>query len=132
MAKLDNAARHRKKMGWLEPRGRTGLARPPWKPSAGNRLHSRPGGCRAPSLVRLAQTVLGLDRQLIELITSLTGIGDVLGAEFLAVVGGSLPGCICRLLGGQRSPRTRAAQLRLRRWQPGPGPPQRYKRPARV
>jgi hypothetical protein len=60
--------------------------------------------------------VLGLDRQLTELITSLSGIGDVLGAEFLAVVGGSLPGCICRLLGGQRRPGTRAAQLRLRRW----------------
>ena len=58
--------------------------------------------------MRLAQTVLDLDRQLTDLdgevasifrthhdatiITSLTGIGDVLGAEFLAVVGGSLTG----------------------------------------
>ena len=58
--------------------------------------------------MRLAQTVLELDRQLTDLdrevagifrthhdaaiITSLTGIGDVLGAEFLAAVGGSLAG----------------------------------------
>jgi hypothetical protein len=67
------------------------------------------GGRRAPwvGIVRLAQTVLDLDRQLTALIvrwpilrthddaatiTSPTGIGDVLGAEFLAVVGGSLAG----------------------------------------
>ena len=68
-----------------------------------------PGQAAAASLiVRLAQTVLDLDRQLTNLdrelagilrtnddaaiITSLTGIGDVLGAEFLAVIGGSLTG----------------------------------------
>jgi transposase len=68
-----------------------------------------PGQAAAASLiVRLAQTVLDLDRQLADLdrevapsfrthddaaiITSLTGIGGVLGAEFLSVVGGSLAG----------------------------------------
>jgi transposase len=68
-----------------------------------------PGQAAAASLiVRLAQTVIDLDRQLTDLdrevagifrahhdaaiITSLTGVGDVLGAEFLAVIGGSLTG----------------------------------------
>jgi transposase len=59
-------------------------------------------------IARLAQTILELDRQLAEIdreaaaifhtqadaaiITSLTGIGDVLGAELLAAIGGSLAG----------------------------------------
>jgi transposase len=68
-----------------------------------------PGASAAASLIaQLAQAVLELDRQLADLdrqiagmfrthpdaaiITSLTGIGDVLGAEFLAATGGSLAG----------------------------------------
>jgi len=67
------------------------------------------GASAAASLIaRLARAVLDLDRQLADLdrevagmfrthrdaaiITSLTGIGDVLGAEFVAATGGSLAG----------------------------------------
>src|SRR5215218_4224649 len=91
--------------GWLKRRGVRGagrLARAAVEAASRQTAH-------VPSLiVRLAQTVLNLDRQLTDLngevagifrthddaaiITSLTGIGEVLGAEFLAVVGGSLAG----------------------------------------
>src|SRR5215218_8601739 len=54
---------------------------------------------------------------------SLTGIGDVLGAECLAVVGGSLAGfCLCRPPRRLRRPRTPAARLRLPRRQSAPAP----------
>jgi transposase len=97
--------------GWLKRRGVRGagrLAHAAVEAASRQTVHT-PGQAAAASLiVRLAQTVLDLDRQLTDLdrevagifrthpdaaiITSLTGIGDVLGAEFLAVVGGSLAG----------------------------------------
>jgi transposase len=97
--------------GWLKRRGVRGAGRLAHAAvEAANRQTAHvPGQAAAATLiVRLAQTVLDLDRQLTDLdrevagifrthhdaaiITSLTGIGDVLGAEFLAVVGGSLTG----------------------------------------
>jgi transposase len=97
--------------GWLKRRGVRGagrLAHAAVEAASRQTVHI-PGQAAAASLiVRLAQTVLDLDRQLTDLdhevagifrthddariITSLTGIGDVLGAEFLAAVGGSLAG----------------------------------------
>jgi transposase len=97
--------------GWLKRRGVRGAGRLAHAAvEAANRQTAHvPGQAAAASLmVRLAQTVLDLDRQLTDLdrevagifrthpdaaiITSLTGIGDVLGAEFLAVISGSLAG----------------------------------------
>jgi hypothetical protein len=96
---------------WLKRRGVRGagrLAQAAVEAASRQTVHI-PGQAAAASLiVRLAQTVLDLDRQLPALdrevagifrthddaaiMTSLTGIGDVLGAEFLAVVGGLLAG----------------------------------------
>jgi transposase len=97
--------------GWLKRRGVRGAGRLAQAAveAASRQTAQVPGQAAAASLiVRLAQTVLDLDRQLSDLdrevagifrthddaaiITSLTGIGDVLGAAFLAVVGGSLAG----------------------------------------
>jgi transposase len=96
---------------WLERRGvrRPGRLATAAAEAAGQQTIQLPGEAAAASLVaRLAQTILELDRQLADvdrkvaasfhsqqdaaIITSLTGIGDVLGAQFLAAVGGSLSG----------------------------------------
>lgn len=96
---------------WLERRGVRGSARLADAASdAATRQQTEvPGEATAASLMaRLAQSVLELDRQLADIdrevagifrthtdapiIASLTGIGDVLGAEFLAATGGSLSG----------------------------------------
>jgi transposase len=96
---------------WLEKRRVRGAARlaAAAAQAAGRQTVEILGEAAAASVIaRLAQTILELDRQLAvidreargllphqadaAIITSLTGIGDVLGAEFLAVVGGSLAG----------------------------------------
>jgi transposase len=94
---------------WLERRGVRGAARLAHAAAAaaGRQTVQISGASAAASLTaRLARAVRELDRQLADLdrevagmfrthpdaaiITSLTGIGDVLGAEFLAATGGSL------------------------------------------
>jgi transposase len=96
---------------WLERRGVRGAARLAHAAAAAaSRQTVEISGTSATAslIARLAQAVLELDRQLADLdrqiagifrahpdaaiITSLTGIGDVLGAEFLAATGGSLAG----------------------------------------
>src|SRR5215218_4259805 len=96
---------------WLERRGvhHPGRLATAATEAAGQQTIQLPGEAAAASLVaRLAQAILELDRQLADvdrkvaarfhtqqdaaIITSLTGIGDVLGAQFLAAVGGSLSG----------------------------------------
>jgi transposase len=96
---------------WLERRGVRGAARLAHAAAAAasRQTVEITGASAAASLIaRLARAVLELDRQLADLdrevagmfrthpdaaiITSLTGIGDVLGAEFLAATGGSLAG----------------------------------------
>jgi len=96
---------------WLEKRRVRGAARlaAAAAEAAGRQTVEISGEAAAASVIaRLAQTILELDRQLAvidreaaaifhtqadaAIITSLTGIGDVLGAQFLAAIGGSLAG----------------------------------------
>jgi transposase len=96
---------------WLEKRRVRGAARlAAAAAEAANRQTVEISGeaTAASVIARLAQTILELDRQLAvidreaaaifhaqadaAIITSLTGIGDVLGAELLAAIGGSLDG----------------------------------------
>jgi transposase len=98
---------------WLEKRRVRGAARlaAAAAEAAGRQTVEISGEAAAASVIaRLAQTILELDRQLAvidreaaaifhtqadaAIITSLTGIGDVLGAELLAAIGGSLAGFI--------------------------------------
>jgi transposase len=101
----------RRLLRWLERRGvrNAGRLATAAAEAAGRQTVQLPGETAAASLIaRLAQTILELDRQLADvdreiaasfhtqqdaaIITSLTGIGDVLGAQFLAAIGGSLSG----------------------------------------
>jgi len=96
---------------WLEKRRVRGAARlaAAAAEAAGRQTVEISGEAAAASVIaRLAQTILELDRQLAvidreaaaifhtqadaAIITSLTGIGDVLGAQFLAAIGGSSAG----------------------------------------
>jgi transposase len=89
---------------WLERRGVRGAARLAHAAvaAASRQTVQIAGASAAASLIaRLARAVLDLDREVAgmfrthpdaAIITSLTGIGDVLGAGFLAATGGSLAG----------------------------------------
>ena len=98
---------HARLARWLERRGVRGAARLAHvaAAAASRQTVEISGASAAASLIaRLARAVLDLDRQLADLdrevagmfrthpdaaiITSLTGIGEVLGAEFLAATGG--------------------------------------------
>jgi Transposase len=118
---------------WLEKRRVRGAARlaAAAAQAAGRQTMEISGEAAAASIIaRLAQTILELDRQLAvidreaaaifhtqadaAIITSLTGIGDVLGAELLAAIGGSLARIrLCRPPRRLRRPRADAARLRL-------------------
>jgi hypothetical protein len=118
---------------WLERRGVRGADRLAHAAAAAasRQTVEISGASAATSLIaRLAQAVLELDRQLADLdrqvsgmfrahpdaaiITSLTGICDVLGAEFLAAPGGSLAGfASADYLAGYAWPRPHPIRLRL-------------------
>jgi hypothetical protein len=102
---------HARLARWLEKRRVRGAARlAAAAAQAANRQTVEISGeaTAASVIARLAQTIVELDRQLAEIdqgtgaifhthadaaiITSLTGIGDVLGTELLAAAGGSLAG----------------------------------------
>ena len=102
------------RLGWLVGWRNVESAALPGSPQAAAQAANRQtmeisGEATAASVIaRLAQTIVELDRQLAEIdqetaaifhthadaaiITSLTGIGDVLGTELLAAIGGSLAG----------------------------------------
>jgi hypothetical protein len=118
---------------WLEERRVRGAARlAAAAAQAANRQTVEISGeaTAASVIARLAQTIVELDRQLAEIdqqtaaishthadaaiITSLTGIGDVLGTELLAAIGGSLAGfASADHLAGDAGLAPNAARLRL-------------------